>query len=416
MKVILTLRYDLHIKKKLNSKLIYLLSLIGFFAIFSTTISKSPVLPLYVKALGGNEIIIGLISAFSPLAGILFSFPIGLLSDKIGRKKLLVISGFIFLISPLLYLLVSSPVWLIPVRFFHGLATAILGPVVSAIIVKAYSSSKGEKLGYYSSSTLIGRALAPMFGGFIISFFANQKFPIIQYKYVYLVAFILAIPVFILIFLLKGEEKSNSKIKTQDFFIDLKYFISNPRLFSTALVEMTTYFAYGAFETYLPLYLTKLNISATQIGLIFSVQILSIALSKPLFGKLADKIDKRILILFGVLSLGLSIGIIGFFRSIIMSIILGIIFGLSLSFSTAATSTYVAEVTQQEKLGSSLGALSSIMDLGQTIGPFFTGIVITYFSYKIGFLLSFILAVLIGLLFYFYNWEKHSLSLIIPKK
>lgn len=389
--------------KELNSKIIYYLSLIGFFAIFSTTISKSPVLPLYVKALGGNEIIIGLISAFSPLAGILFSFPIGLLSDKIGGKKLLIISGLIFLTAPLFYLLVSSPVWLIPVRFFHGTATAILGPVASALIVKAYSASKGEKLGFYSSATLIGRALAPLVGGMIISYYAGPGLSLIQYKYVYIAAFILAIPVFILMLLLKDGEKSNLKVSVLDLWIDLKYFFANKRLSSTASVEMAIYFAYGAFETYLPLYLYQLNIPARQIGLIFSVQILSIALSKPLFGKLADKIDKRKLILAGSLVLGFAIGILGYFQSVTAAIILGLIFGLGLSFSTVTTSSYIAEVTRQDKLGSSLGALSSIMDIGQTIGPFITGIAITYFSFKIGFLLSFILTIITGLVFYIYN-------------
>jgi len=393
-------------KKEFNSSLIYYLSLIGFFAIFSTTISKSPVLPLYIKALGGKEIIIGLISAFSPLAGILFSFPIGFFSDKIGRKKLLIISGIIFLISPLLYIFIINPLWLIPIRFFHGIATAILGPVASAMIVRAYSKSKGEKLGYYSSSTLIGRTLAPMLGGFIISYFANPGISIISYKYVYIAAFILAIPVFILVLLIRDKEKNNQKISTNDFYLDLKYFFANKKLFSTSLIEMATYFAYGAFETYLPLYLTQFNIPIYQIGLIFSVQILSIALSKPLFGKLADRIDKRKQILGGILLLGLAIGILGFFQSIIAVIIIGIIFGLGLSFSTIATSTYVAEVTKQDKLGSALGGLSSIMDVGQTIGPFITGIFITYFSFKMGFMLSLILAIITGIVFYIYNMKK----------
>lgn len=395
-------------KKELNSKIIYYLSLIGFFAIFSTTISKSPVLPLYVRALGGNDLIIGLIAAFSPLAGILFSFPIGLLSDKIGRKKLLIISGIIFLASPLLYLSVSSPIWLIPIRFFHGMATAILGPVASAMIVKAYTSTKGEMLGLYSSATLIGRALAPMLGGFIISYFAYQGLSLAQYHYVYLAAFILAIPVFFLVLMLKDEGENNCEVSAQDFFIDLKYFFNNKRLFSTASVEMATYFAYGAFETYLPLYLSQLNIPAQQIGLIFSMQILAIALSKPFFGKLADKIDKRKLILIGVLILGLAIGVLGYFYTIITVLMLGLIFGFGLSFSTVATSTYVAEVTRQDKLGSSLGALSSIMDIGQTIGPFITGIAITYFSFKIGFLLSLMLAIITGIMFYIYNWRSQK--------
>jgi len=391
------------VKEETSNKLIYYLSLIGFFAIFSTTISKSPVLPLYVNALGGSAIIIGLISAFSPLAGILFSFPVGVLSDRIGRKKLLVISGFIFVIAPLLYLVVHSPIWLIPIRFFHGCATAILGPVASAIIVSKYSKSKGEKLGIYSSSTLIGRTLAPMLGGFIISYFANPAIPIASYRLVYIAAFILSLPVFILILFIKVEKQKSGVITKNVFYLDLKYFFANKRLFSTAIVDMATYFAYGAFETYLPLYLTQFHIPVYQIGLIFSVQILSIALSKPIFGKIADKVDKRKQIMAGILLLGIAMGIIGFFQSIISVIILGILFGLGLSFSTIATSTYTAEVTKKDKLGASLGGLSAIMDVGQTIGPLLTGIVITYVSFKAGFMLSLILAIFAAILFYVYN-------------
>jgi MFS transporter, DHA1 family, multidrug resistance protein len=391
-------------KGKLSSQTIYYLSLIGFFAIFSTTISKSPVLPLYVKALGGNEAIIGLISAFSPLAGILFSFPIGLLSDKIGRKKILVVSGIIFLLAPLLYIFVSSPLWLIPIRFFHGIATAILGPVAAAIIVKEYSSAKGEKLGVYSSATLAGRALAPTVGGFMISYFAIASDPLVSYKYVYWAAFILAVPVFFMMLALKDEGRDGSSVGLSDFFVDLKYFFANKFLFSTALVEMATYFAYGVLETYLPVYLAQFNISAGEIGLIFSMQILSIALSKPLFGKLADRADKRVIILIGILVLGASLGVLGYFKTVMAAIILGLIFGLGLSFSTVATSTYIAEKTEHNKLGSSLGILSSIMDVGQTIGPFFTGLAITYFSYKFGFLLSLLLAGTVGLIFVLCNW------------
>ena len=119
------------------------LSIIGFLAIFSTTISKNPVLPLYAASLGANDTIIGLISAISPFAGILFSFPVGVMSDHLGRRRMLSISGVVFLVAPLLYLFVTDPLMLIPVRFFHGMATAILGPVISAIIAERFASTKG---------------------------------------------------------------------------------------------------------------------------------------------------------------------------------------------------------------------------------------------------------------------------------
>ena len=75
--------------------MMYYLFLLGFFAIFSTTISKNPVLPLFSHALGADDAVIGLIAAVSPLAGILFSFPVGVLSDHIGRRRLLILAGFV---------------------------------------------------------------------------------------------------------------------------------------------------------------------------------------------------------------------------------------------------------------------------------------------------------------------------------
>ncbi|MCX6691251.1 MAG: MFS transporter, partial [Methanoregula sp.] len=145
-----------------DQKMMYYISLLGFFAIFSTTISKNPVLPLFSQAIGASDAVIGLIAALSPLAGILFSFPVGVLSDHLGRKRILIISGAVFLIAPVLYLFITTPIWLIPLRFFHGTATAILGPVISAVIAERFPSNKGEMLGQYSSATLIGRTIAPL--------------------------------------------------------------------------------------------------------------------------------------------------------------------------------------------------------------------------------------------------------------
>ena len=71
-----------------NNLVTWYITLIGFLGIFSTTISKNPVLPLFVKGLGGTDSLLGIIAAASPFAGIVFSFPIGFLADRIGKRKL----------------------------------------------------------------------------------------------------------------------------------------------------------------------------------------------------------------------------------------------------------------------------------------------------------------------------------------
>jgi MFS family permease len=383
-----------------KKSLIFYLSLIGFFGIFTTTMAKNPVLPLFVREMGGSPEIIGIISAISPLAGILFSFPVGVVSDRIGRRKILLVSGSVFLAAPLLYVLVTDPWYLVPVRFFHGLATAILGPVASAAIAEAYDRDKGEKLGTYSSATLFGRAIAPIVGGALISYFM-YKGGLFPYKSVYIAAFFASIPVFIFCFFIKDSEGRHfeNKPARQDFNESVKYFLGEPRLVSTALADMATYFAFGAFETYLPIYLSDNGFGAGLIGFIFSMQILAIAITKPVFGKVADRIDKRFQIAIGLLVIGFSMLFLTFFTSETLVIFISLLFGLGMSFSTVATSAYTGDIADKAKLGTSMGALSSVMDIGHSSGPLVTGFVITWVSIRAGFITSFLLCAGIALAF-----------------
>ena len=381
------------VQSRTDRTLMYYLSLIGFFAIFSTTISKNPVLPLFVQALGAGDSVLGLIAAVSPLAGILFSFPVGVISDHLGRRRLLVASGFVFLFAPVLYLFVSDPLWLIPVRFFHGTATAILGPVVSAIIAERFPATKGEMLGAYSSATLIGRTIAPLAGGIIITYFAFTP-GLVQYQMVYIAASLAAIPVFFLILRYREEQPGSLNMPGFPVFKkSLDIFVTNPRLRATAMVDMATYFAFGAFETFLPVYLFALHFEAYQIGLIFAIQVLIIAATKPFFGRIADRIDKRIQIIMGLLVTGGSVAAVPFAATYPAFLAASAVFGLGISLSTVATSAYVADVAKKEQIGASMGALSSIMDIGQSSGPLVTGVIITLAGYSFGFFAGFVLAV-----------------------
>jgi len=98
-------------------------------------------------------------------------------------------------------------------------------------------------LGIYSSATLVGRTLAPILGGAIISLFAGLSGDW-NYRLVYAGAFILAIPVFILSFLIVNDSSAASEVKKvtpRDFGDSLGTFVTNRRLLGTALVEMATY-------------------------------------------------------------------------------------------------------------------------------------------------------------------------------
>jgi len=378
---------------EVQKKFLIYFSIIGCFAIFSTTISKNPVLPLYATSLGAGDAYLGLIAAISPLAGILFSFPIGVVSDKIGRRKLLIASGCVFLTAPLLYLLIADPIFLIPVRFFHGLATAILGPVVGAAIAEKFGENKGTMMGTYSSATLAGRSAAPLIGGFILTLFALTPGNT-AYHMVYLAAFCAAVPVFILILFFHDSNGPVNKVTVADFTRSLKAFLSNKGLRAASTAEMITYFCYGTFETFLPVYLLLSGVPTWQTGIIFAVQVVIIALTKPFFGRLADRGNPQKQIAAGMLITGISLGAIGLFQNFWILLAVSCVFGIGMSLSTVATNVYAADTAKKDELGASLGALSSIMDIGQASGPLICGVVIMFAGYQTGFGLCLVLAVL----------------------
>ncbi|MGD0274737.1 MAG: MFS transporter [Syntrophales bacterium] len=206
---------------------------------------------------------------------------------------------------------------------------------------------------------------------------------------------------------MKQEKKRPTR---EEFRESIKYFFGDGRLVSTALVDMSIYFAFGAFETYLPIYLDGKGFDPKEIGFIFSVQILSIALTKPFFGRVADRIDKRFQIAIGLFIIAASMFALPFFSTTVPVVAVSLLFGLGMSFATVATSAYTGDVADTGKLGASMGALSSVMDIGQSSGPAVTVFVIGYISMQAGFFTSVVLCVIIAIVFVMFTIAKKPVN------
>jgi MFS family permease len=127
--------------------------------------------------------------------------------------------------------------------------------------------------------------------------------------------------------------------------------------------------------------------------------VLVIALTKPFFGRIADRVDKRVQIVIGLLVLGGSVAALPFGSSFAGFLLISSVLGLGMSLSTVATAAYVADIARKEELGASMGALSSIMDIGHSAGPLVTGVLIATTSYGTGFLASFGVALVVCVFF-----------------
>lgn len=357
-----------------------LIALIGGLAIFSSTLSKTPVLPLFAASLNATPAEIGWIVMASTLPGVLISYPAGALSDHLGTRRLLLASLIVFATAPFLYLLVNNAWQLMAVRFYHGFATAIFGTVASAAIAERYTADRAARLSTYSSVTIVGRSIAPFLGGFLIS--------LASFNAVYVACAISGVLALGAGLLLRDDTPApTSKRARPHFWSSLTTVLRDRGIMLVSVVEAAQYLVFGAIEAFLALFAASLGIPAWQIGIILGAQLLSIVFAKPLMGRVSDRVGRRRVILPGLLIGAASVVLLPYFPNIIGLSVLSLVFGIGFATVTSSTAALVADLTKDGRYGSSMGVLRTVMDVGQSIGPVLTGFMVGVAGYGSAFTL-----------------------------
>ena len=337
-----------------------LLCATGLFAIFSSTISKSPVLPLYAAHLGADPSGVGFVAAVSAAAGIVFSVPAGMLSDRVGRKRMLMASLFVFATAPFLYPLVTGIRGLAAVRLYHGIATAIFVPVAMAMVADLFKTGRGERLGWFSSATLWGRFMAPAVGGSILGAMSGKISGTGGFMAVYMVCGAAGVLALLFAIRLPATERAHHR---------------------RTWAETASSFR--------------------EVGLCLSSQVITLALAKPLMGRFSDRHGRRAQIAAGAAAASLAIAGFSMAGSLPAFIALSVGFGFCLSVVMSATAALVAELSPRDAYGSSMGLLGSVMDIGHTAGPIVAGLCAAALGYGAAFKAAGVVVLCFALIFGF---------------
>lgn len=355
--------------------------------------SKSPVLPNFADYLQTpSGFWTGFTFVASTIPGILISLPAGSLSDILGRKRVLLVSSVIFASAPFLYLLIKVWWQLILVRFYHGFATGMFVPVAQALIAESFPTKRGERISLFSSVTVVGRSIAPLLGGSIL-FVTNpgllpEHYQNFQSLYLAvgvagLTAFVTALP-----FLrgTKDEAKTQAKQKVswENIFRQWRTVARTRGVLLVGLVEASQYYTYGSVESFLVKYMLEVAMLNSFLqGIVLAAQLSVVVLSKPLIGRLSDRMGRRTPIILGCLFSAVPLIAIPFYTEFSVLLILVLIYGLGFSMVTSVTPALVSDLVSIEVVGSAMGTIGTLMDVGQTLGPIICGLIlVTTFGYR----------------------------------
>ncbi len=146
-------------------------------------------LPLYLIAMGGSSIVIGLLNGMDNLLSALYSFPGGWLADRIGYKKALKIFNLMAMLGYLIVVIFPSWIAVLVGAVFFISWTAISLPATMSLISSAVPPNR-RSMGISLNSIVkrIPMSLGPILGGALILHYGRIQ----GVRYAFIVAFILA--------------------------------------------------------------------------------------------------------------------------------------------------------------------------------------------------------------------------------
>ena len=364
--------------EKLNRILLILLSL--FIVMLGYGILL-PILPYYTERLALKNSLdanlinfhIGLLTSIYPLFQLLFVIFWGKLSDRYGRKPIIIIGLIGFIIMQILTGLATSIAMLYVARIIGGILTSSIIPVSNAYLSDITSETQRTKIMAWSGMAYSsGIIFGPVLGGLLSQTdvhwdYSFGQFHLDRFTVPFLLAALLGF--FVLLSIIMWLQNTQivkrviSKSKTIGFFIN-KYFII------LLLLSFILQFVVTLFETVFSIYgKDELSFTSNQVGIGFMLCGLVMAVLQPFFATYGERfITSKQQIALGLLLTSLSLIAFPFLNSELYVYVMIVIFAIGGALVTPNLLSAVSLISK-ENTGRNISIQSSTNSIGQILGP-----------------------------------------------
>jgi MFS transporter, DHA1 family, multidrug resistance protein len=366
-----------------TSRSFMLICTVGIFSFISYNMVRMPALSLFAESLGAGPERIGLIVSVSTLTGVLLKLPSGALSDIYGRRFLLRIGVVAFGLPPFLYPFITNLDALTALRFLHGFATAIFAPSALATVAELYRERRGAALGTYTACTQSGSLLGPFLGGYLIhvagfstAFTAAGIFGCIGMVLFYTLHLDVSVP---------QRREQGTAVVLSEMWKGFAAVAKNTKVLTTSVTDAAKMIANGALMAFLPLYGISVGLNPGEVGVLFTVQAFTSFFSKPIMGRISDRVGRQPLIVLGLIICAGTFVCMPQVSMFSVLLLLSAGFGFGEAVVSSSSSALVADSSEFKTLGAGMGMQGTIMDIGHASGPLLAGLLIANLSYPVAF-------------------------------
>jgi MFS family permease len=330
-----------------------------------------PTLPLYVLKIGGTQGDVGLVMGAYSICATIMRAVSGWLSDRYGRKRI-VISGLIVMLAvTVLYRTADSILFVGTIRGLHGLFYGLAGTTMAAIVADSLPATRmAEGLGYYGLMAPLSMGLAPMIGIWLVT---GRGYSALFVFVTSLAAMTLLTALPVKSTRIRVPVQETSPGGTLSNFLEKTALLPSAVMFLLSLVN-------GAMVYYIALYAADLHVG--NVGSFFAASSLLMVVSRPVSGRWADRGGSAHVILIGFVSLIAGVIVIGLSRTMAGFILAGTLVGVGYGFSMPTLQAFAVRNAPAGRRGAATGTYYASFDMGIGLGAVVWGFVAAASGYQ----------------------------------
>jgi MFS family permease len=339
--------------------------------------------PLFAYALNPNIFFVTLILAFNAVAMLVASPITGFMSDRWGRKPLMITGASLRGITAFLEFFIDNYFQFLVLEFIGGIGIAMWMTSANILIADVTEQEvRGRVVALRGMSQRLGQVAGPLIGGILLIFF--------DIKTIFLFNGVTKIATLAVALFLIRESKPQSILKKQDSpktisgetVRKLAPFMNKTFLFLVLATFAVSMMGQGVFQTLLPLFAKEfIDLSPTSIGTLLAMGgLVAVFVSFP-NGMLSDKYGRKFSLVPGLFLLAGSAFLLSISQSYAGILAMVLLYGLAWGMSQSTSQVYAMDLAPKEGRGSFLGVWSLFQASGGFVAPLVVGALAQWWSF-----------------------------------
>lgn len=339
-----------------------------------------PLLPYLAKVTGASEFTSGLLVAAYPLAQLVGAPVLGRLSDRYGRKPVLLVSILGTAIGFVVLALARSLPLLFLSRIIDGLTGGNITVAQAYIADVTEREQRGRALGLIGAAFGLGFIVGPVTGGLLSEIsYSLPAWVGAALSAVNLLAVVLFLPES-----LTAEARERlARLRRKVFDVSaFRHAFSHRRVGPILGVRAVTGVSFAIFETVFALWaIAALSLSARDTGIMLGyVGLISVGVQGGLIGVLTRHFSDDNLLLWSVALSGVCLLLWGFVPSVLLLALLIPPLSLGLAVGQTVMTSALSKAVEADEVGGVLGVQTSIMSLTRVVAPIVGGFMLEHFT------------------------------------